>query len=202
MREGQAQLIRREDYVAPAYWIRTVDLSFDLDARLDQRRARGQLRARGAGLGAVARFDLPGAWPPRNPRAPLLLDVDMADTDLARVAEALASAGGAPAVAWRVDTLQRPVFASYGDLSGDGVEDVVVSEFGNLTGRLAWHERLAGGGSRRHVLSDRPGALATAVRDVDGLEASVGIVTLDDIDVDRLGPRVIAAADELASRLR
>ncbi len=31
MREGTATLIRREDYVAPAYWIKTVDLTFDLD---------------------------------------------------------------------------------------------------------------------------------------------------------------------------
>ena len=31
MREGTAPLIRRSDYSAPAYWIRTVDLSFDLD---------------------------------------------------------------------------------------------------------------------------------------------------------------------------
>ncbi len=31
MREGPAPVIRREDYAAPAYWIRTVDLSFDLD---------------------------------------------------------------------------------------------------------------------------------------------------------------------------
>jgi aminopeptidase N len=31
MREGTAPLIRREDYTAPAYWIRTVDLTFDLD---------------------------------------------------------------------------------------------------------------------------------------------------------------------------
>ena len=31
MREGPAITIRREDYVAPAYWIRSVDLSFDLD---------------------------------------------------------------------------------------------------------------------------------------------------------------------------
>src|SRR5690349_5656621 len=31
MREGQPVIIRREDYVAPAYWIRTVDLTFDLD---------------------------------------------------------------------------------------------------------------------------------------------------------------------------
>ena len=31
MREGTASLTRREDYQAPAYWIRSVDLSFDLD---------------------------------------------------------------------------------------------------------------------------------------------------------------------------
>lgn len=31
MREGTSPLIRREDYTAPAFWIRTVDLSFDLD---------------------------------------------------------------------------------------------------------------------------------------------------------------------------
>ncbi|RZL01190.1 MAG: aminopeptidase N [Rubrivivax sp.] len=31
MREGTAHLIRREDYAAPAFWIKTVDLTFDLD---------------------------------------------------------------------------------------------------------------------------------------------------------------------------
>ena len=31
MREGTAPLIRREDYAAPPYWIRKVDLTFDLD---------------------------------------------------------------------------------------------------------------------------------------------------------------------------
>ena len=31
MREGTAPLIRREDYSAPAFWIKTVDLTFDLD---------------------------------------------------------------------------------------------------------------------------------------------------------------------------
>lgn len=76
--------------------------------------------------------------------------------------------GAAPNIAWEVDTLQRPVFASYADLSGDGVADAVVSEFGNLTGRLAWYERLPGGGSRRHLLTAEPGALTTVVRDVDG----------------------------------
>jgi aminopeptidase N len=32
LREGTAPLIRREDYTAPAFWIRSIDLSFDLDA--------------------------------------------------------------------------------------------------------------------------------------------------------------------------
>jgi len=31
MREGSPALIRREDYTAPAYRVRTVDLTFDLD---------------------------------------------------------------------------------------------------------------------------------------------------------------------------
>jgi aminopeptidase N len=31
MREGSPTLIRREDYLAPAYWVRAVDLTFDLD---------------------------------------------------------------------------------------------------------------------------------------------------------------------------
>jgi aminopeptidase N len=32
MREGPAIVVRREDYAAPAFWIRAVELSFDLDA--------------------------------------------------------------------------------------------------------------------------------------------------------------------------
>jgi aminopeptidase N len=31
MREGSAPIVRRQDYQAPAYWIRSVDLAFDLD---------------------------------------------------------------------------------------------------------------------------------------------------------------------------
>ena len=77
-------------------------------------------------------------------------------------------AGADPSIAWEVDTLQRPVYASYADLNGDGVEDAVVSEFGNLTGRLAWYERLPNGASRRHVLAAQPGAMTSVVRDFDG----------------------------------
>jgi DNA-binding IclR family transcriptional regulator len=49
----------------------------------------------------------------------------------------------------------------------------------------------------------QPGArgLASPVVGVEGLEASVGIVTLGDLDADTAGPRVADAADELARRL-
>ncbi|MBY9076535.1 helix-turn-helix domain-containing protein [Nocardioides sp. WL0053] len=49
----------------------------------------------------------------------------------------------------------------------------------------------------------QPGArgLAAPVLGVEGLEASVGIVTLGDLDVAKVGPRVRAAAEEVARRL-
>lgn len=49
----------------------------------------------------------------------------------------------------------------------------------------------------------QPGArgLASPVIGVDGLEASVGIVTLGDLDLPMVGPKVAAAAREVAQRL-
>ena len=43
--------------------------------------------------------------------------------------------------------------------------------------------------------------LAAPVLGVDGLEASVGIVTLGEIDVDAVAPRVVRAAADVAARL-
>jgi DNA-binding IclR family transcriptional regulator len=43
--------------------------------------------------------------------------------------------------------------------------------------------------------------LAAPVPDVEGLEASVGIVTLGDLDVEKAGPRVAAAATQLGGLL-
>lgn len=50
----------------------------------------------------------------------------------------------------------------------------------------------------------QPGArgLAAPVLGVEGLEASVGVVTLGDLDADTLGPVVARAAADLASRLQ
>lgn len=49
----------------------------------------------------------------------------------------------------------------------------------------------------------QPGArgLAAPVLGVEGLEASVGVVTLGDLDADTAGPRVAAAAAEVSRRL-
>lgn len=49
----------------------------------------------------------------------------------------------------------------------------------------------------------QPGArgLAAPVLGVEGLSASVGIVTLADIDVDEIAPQVLAAAADVAARL-
>jgi DNA-binding IclR family transcriptional regulator len=43
--------------------------------------------------------------------------------------------------------------------------------------------------------------VAAPVRGVEGLEASVGIVTLDEVDADAVGPQVASAAAEVANRL-
>jgi DNA-binding IclR family transcriptional regulator len=49
----------------------------------------------------------------------------------------------------------------------------------------------------------QPGArgLAAPVRGLEGLEASVGIVTLGELPEERLAPKVLAAADAVAGRL-
>jgi hypothetical protein len=43
--------------------------------------------------------------------------------------------------------------------------------------------------------------VAAPLRDVEGLEATVGIVTLGDLDAAEVGPEVVRAAAEVARRL-
>jgi DNA-binding IclR family transcriptional regulator len=61
-------------------------------------------------------------------------------------------------------------------------------------------------GSAGHVVSEgelQPGAhgVAAPVIGVEGLEASVGVVALSPLDVDQVGPLVVAAAATLARAL-
>ncbi len=62
--------------------------------------------------------------------------------------------------------LQRPVHVSYGDLDDDGLEDLVVCEYGNLTGKLSWF-RNQNGKYQKEVLRALPGAIKTELVDFD-----------------------------------
>ncbi|QHV95909.1 FG-GAP repeat domain-containing protein [Spirosoma endbachense] len=62
--------------------------------------------------------------------------------------------------------LQRPVRAIPTDLNRDGLDDVVICQFGNHLGKLTWHERLPEG-YREHVLDSLPGARQLIIRDLN-----------------------------------
>ena len=67
--------------------------------------------------------------------------------------------------------LQRPVQIEEADLNQDGKKDLVVCEFGNLTGALSWLENKGNGQYQRHVIRAVPGAIRVCVGDFnkDGL---------------------------------
>ena len=54
-----------------------------------------------------------------------------------------------------LDSLQRPVFASYADLDSDKKDDIVVSEFGFRQGSLSWYKNLGNGKYEKHLLIEQ-----------------------------------------------
>ncbi|MFT3957294.1 MAG: aminopeptidase N [Piscinibacter sp.] len=56
MREGIAQAVRRADYTAPAYWIRSVELTFDLDPARTIVASRMAVQRNAAGTGGPLRL--------------------------------------------------------------------------------------------------------------------------------------------------
>jgi hypothetical protein len=64
-----------------------------------------------------------------------------------------------------LDSLQRPVSATYADLNNDNLEDIIVCEFGNTTGQLSWFENSGTGKFIKHSLRPLPGAVKTVVYD-------------------------------------
>ena len=71
---------------------------------------------------------------------------------------------------WRADSihtgLMRPVHVEYGDFNGDGMEDQVISHFGNHLGKLSLYLSSASGFQEK-ILKKDPGALRTIAVDFD-----------------------------------
>ncbi len=66
-----------------------------------------------------------------------------------------------------ISDLQRPVSMVYGDLDNNGLEDIVVCEFGNHTGQLVLYLNDDTKGYTKHVLNSKPGAISAVVKDVN-----------------------------------
>jgi len=64
-----------------------------------------------------------------------------------------------------LDSLQRPVHATYADLNNDKLQDIIVCEFGNTTGQLAWYQNNDNNKYIQHTLRPLPGAIHTEVYD-------------------------------------
>jgi hypothetical protein len=65
-----------------------------------------------------------------------------------------------------IENLTRPVHVAYGDLSGNGGMELVVSEFGKWTGKLSWWKKIDKNYERTNLI-DRPGAIKSEIIDMD-----------------------------------
>ncbi len=81
-----------------------------------------------------------------------------------------------------LDSLQRPVHASLGDLNSDGKEDLVVASFGNYNGELAWYSDIHSPMPQKHMLRPLPGAIKSIIEDVndDGLPDILALMAQGD----------------------
>ena len=66
-----------------------------------------------------------------------------------------------------VNNLMRPVHLSQGDLTGNGREDFVVSEYGNMLGALSWIENISDDSYKRHELFVDDGSTKTEITDIN-----------------------------------
>lgn len=70
-------------------------------------------------------------------------------------------------VSW-VENLRRPVDLQIADLRGNGTQQIILSEFGNLTGQLSVLEVTGTGTPHKKQISALPGARKTVITDADG----------------------------------
>ena len=75
------------------------------------------------------------------------------------------------------DTLHRPVNNLVVDLNNDGIDEMVVSEFGYLTGQLSLLSQDVNGTYTKKVLLSQPGAILSVAKDMDK-DGKLDIVTI------------------------
>lgn len=63
--------------------------------------------------------------------------------------------------------LHRPVHTLVEDLNGDGVDEIVVCEYGNLTGALSLFKNTGDKGYQKTVLLNQPGSIRSIAKDMD-----------------------------------
>lgn len=80
------------------------------------------------------------------------------------------------------DSLHRPVQTLYADLDTDGAEEILISEFGDLTGNLSLLEKDTYGFYKKRILLNLPGTLRVLVKDMnkDGKDDLVVLVAQGD----------------------
>ena len=81
-----------------------------------------------------------------------------------------------------IDSLQRPVHASFADLNNDKREDIIIAEFGNRVGSLGWYQNFGDNKYRHHRLRNLPGAVKTITGDYnrDGLPDLLALMAQGD----------------------
>ncbi len=75
-----------------------------------------------------------------------------------------------------VKELHRPVYTEIADLNSDGIDEIIICEFGNLTGELSLLVHLESGYEKRTLLAV-PGTVKVEIRDMDE-DGRKDIVTL------------------------
>lgn len=65
-----------------------------------------------------------------------------------------------------IENLTRPVHVAYGDLTGNGDIELVISEFGKWTGKLSWWKKINGKYERTDLM-DMPGAIRSEIIDLN-----------------------------------
>lgn len=66
-----------------------------------------------------------------------------------------------------IDSLRRPVDFLMKDVNEDGLEDVLVAEFGNTIGSLVWYEKMNNNAYNRQVIHPFSGSIKIKYADID-----------------------------------